>query len=60
MILPYILDASSLSFTAHKPQILCMVQHMPHTSMTRGRCFVSKIFIYAKLHKLLCDVTGQH
>ena len=33
---------------------------LPCASMTRGRHLVLKVFIYANLHKLLCDVNGRH
>ena len=59
----YILDASSSTFTAYKTHTTSYIMHaamLPCASMTSGRHLVSKVFIYANLHKLLCDVNGRH
>ena len=59
----YILDALSSNFTAYKPHTTSYIMHaamLPCASMTRGRHLVSKVFIYANLHKLLCDINGRH
>ena len=59
----YILDALSSNFRAYKTHTTSYIMHaamLPCASMTRGRHLVSKVFIYANLHKLLCDVNGRH
>ena len=59
----YILDALSSNFRAYKTHITSYTMHaamLSCASMTRGRHLVSKVLIYANLHKSLCDVNGRH
>ena len=61
--LTYIVDALSSNFTANKTHTTSYIMHAAvHAARFHDSWppFCFKGFIYAKLHKLLCDVNGRH